>query len=37
MISNDDYIDDAFDDEVGGDDDDDVVNDVSDVVRVVTL
>jgi hypothetical protein len=34
MISNNDYIDDAFDDEVGGDDDDDVVNDV---VRVVTL
>jgi len=26
MISNNDYIDDAFDEKVGGDDDDDVVN-----------
>lgn len=37
MISNNDYIDDAFDDEDGGDDDDDVVNDVNDAVRVFTL
>ena len=37
MISNNDYIEDAFDDEDGGDDDDDVVNDVNDAVRVFTL